>query len=532
MNNRLIYVLIGLMLVSLIGIIWIQNSWIRDAIAEREREFKVHVNDALNAVNDAIDSDENEFFIKRRFGGLDSLANTVVFMEKDSTRQIRVDLSAERYKPSMEEEVIIVHDDGSRERRIEIHSTDSIVSDERIHPHDVWHQRVERQMTILDSTLKHEELAVERVHNIESMVEHYTFEMMLTGDLKDRISAKDLRKKLQKALKKEGIHASFEYAVVNAKSGDIEEGYVSNGYDASGKAQGFEKKLFQHDRRDAMSYNLVVQPKDGGNYVWSRVWKMTTLSILFTTLIVISFGYALYFIFRQKKISQVKNDFINNMTHELKTPLASITLATASINHPEIINNPDEVRRLTKLIDTEKERINSHVERVLDTAALDAGEIQLKLQPVHIEALFQRAKKNIDLPLLSTGGMLDIEGPADLVIEADAFHLTNVLTNILDNSIKYSQAEPPRIFAMFSGDETMCTITITDHGMGMTAKEQKRAFDTFYRAETGDVHNRKGFGLGLSYAKGVVEKHKGDITLKSQPGKGTTVTITLPLHQS
>ena len=531
MKNRLIYGLIGLMLVSLIGLIVIQMNWINGAIHERQRDFSVHVNDALNAVNDAIEEEETEYFIERRFGGVDSIVGDVFFQPKKGVQKLEVKIKENGNGLEDEREVVIFSENRQRElhrRQIELHSIDTL--HHGMHPLErrlQWRQELDEHLRQLDSTLKKEEVMLHRIHNVESMVEQYTFEMMLTGDLEDRIQPEELKKKLKKSLWKEGIYTPFEFAVRNTESGKLEKEFISKGFDKSKTRGQFVKKMFPNDRQNRMSYELLVQPGDNGSYVWAKVWKMTLLSIVFTVLILITFSYALYFIFRQKRLSQIKNDFINNMTHELKTPLASISLATSSIKHPEIINNPEEIRRLSQIIETEKERINLHVERVLDTAALDAGELRLQLEPVSVLNTIEKAQKNVELALLSSGGTFDVKGK-DINVFADPFHLTNALTNIFDNSIKYRSERPVKIAVSVTSEGSHCVISVQDNGIGMTAREQKHAFDTFYRAESGDIHNRKGFGLGLSYVKSVIEKHQGSVSLSSKRNEGTTVEIHLP----
>lgn len=541
MNNRLIYLLISLMLVSLVGIIWIQTSWIRDSIAESERDFEVRVNNALNAVNDDIDTEEAEKFLKREFGGVDSLVNEFVFFPKDSNAILEVNVNhAEGSQPLVHDEVVIIESTPDSKNQAIVVGKGGRNSDRTIVVSDsipdsigqiVWDERIETRLEEIDSTLKERRIVVEQRHRVQSVVKRYTYEMLLTGDLKERIDPDSLENKIKQALNREGISGMFTYAVRNGNTNDFEEEYASVGFDTTNTGSAFTKRLFQNDRRNRMNYTLYVQPEDTSEFVWSRVWKMTLLSILFTVLIVLSFGYALYFIFKQKKISQIKNDFINNMTHELKTPLASISLASASINHPEIIKNPEEVRRLTKMIDAEKERINSHVERVLDTAALDSGELKLSLETVPVLPLLQSAQKNVELSLKHTEGIISLPEEIYLNVQGDPFHLTNVFTNILDNSIKYRSSDPPEIKVEIREKDKMVQISFEDNGIGMTSKQQKHAFDAFYRAETGDVHNRKGFGLGLSYVRGVVQKHGGQVFLKSKPRQGTTVIIELRYHE-
>lgn len=538
MNNRLIYILISFMLISLVGIIWIQTSWIIDAIAEQEQDFEVRVNEALNTVNDSIDTEEVELFLKRKFGGVDSLVNDfIVFPKPGDSPVIEMQVKHnDRIGNGQEDEITIIHSSKEqRKGRISVRNDSVLTSRIKLSQDSlqdtvgnfVWSEKYITTHNELDSAAQHE-VFIEQRDRVRSVVERYTIETLFTGDLKDRIKPNDLKDKIGKALKKEGIAGNFAFAVKNGSTGELEPDYVSKNYAADRSSAAFSKKLFQSDRANRMNYTLYVQPEDSGNFVWGKVWKMTALSVLFTILILLSFGYALYFIFKQKKVSQIKNDFINNMTHELKTPLASISIATASINHPEIIQKPEEVRRLTKIIEDEKDRINSHVERVLDTAALDSGELKLSNETLQITEILQRAAKNTELALIQAKGTVKLPNSDAFEVVGDGFHLTNVFTNILDNSIKYRSDKAPEISVSIVPNEHTISVSIQDNGIGMTAKQQKLAFDKFYRAETGNIHSRKGFGLGLSYVQSVIEKLQGTVGIKSKLGEGTTVTIALP----
>lgn len=529
------------MLISLVGIIWIQTSWIGNAIAEQEQDFKVRVNEALNAVNDSIDTEEVELFLKQEFGGIDSMVNQIVKLP-DGKDQSLVEINLERDGVSgrgRDEMVIIRSSNSDSNNLVNIYGDSSyksqvFISNDELNDTSnslIWSGVQETRYSVVDSIVVDSEVVVRQKKRVETMIQRFTFETLLSGELEDRIDHKELKGKIKRALHKEGISGTFTYAVKNGKTGNYEVDYTSLEFDSTQANAAFSKRLFQSDRRGRMNYTLVVQPEGSGNFVWSKVWKMTALSIAFTVLILLSFGYALYFIFKQKKVSQIKNDFINNMTHELKTPLASISLATASIRHPEIIKNSEEIRRLVKLIEDEKDRINSHVERVLDTAALDAGELKLSAEKVSIRSILNQAEKNVELSLLHVNGTIRMPEDLDFTITGDSFHLTNVFTNIFDNGIKYRSNEAPEMDVDLMQGHGWAVVTIKDNGIGMTTKQQKHAFDKFYRAETGDIHTRKGFGLGLSYVKSVVEKLGGKVQMESKPNEGTTITIQIPSHE-
>lgn len=545
MKNRLIYILITLMLISLIGIIVIQGNWIFNAIQERENEFSAHINDALNKVNYDIDEDEAIHFIEHSFGGVDSLLEDVIVIE-------------DKIEEEVNSEVIIVNSDKHSDNHLKIqlnslsaldsldqtidefeHSIEIISEDledleglEDLIDLESLSHRLEVKMKLVDSALSANfEVEMDKDHKLEkitSVIEHFTFENLLSGELEDRITKKSLEEKLEKALDNEGIASDFSFAVYNSDEDEYEEGFTSTGFDKATDNKLYKKQLFPSDRINESTYELNVYFENQDSFVWDKVRPMLLLSVLFTILIFITFGYSLYFIFKQKKISRIKNDFINNMTHELKTPLASISLAAASIKHPQVIDKKEEVEHFVEIIESEKQRINSHIEQVLDIAALDTGDLKLNFATTDLIQIINYSLKNVDLSLSQSDGTVTFDHSLETApLLGDEFHLTNVVTNILDNSIKYAK-EDLSITISLKEKEGSYQIIITDNGIGMNKTSQKLAFDKFYRAESGNIHTRKGFGLGLSYVKSIVEAHQGKVELTSQLDKGTVVNITLP----
>jgi two-component system phosphate regulon sensor histidine kinase PhoR len=227
-------------------------------------------------------------------------------------------------------------------------------------------------------------------------------------------------------------------------------------------------------------------------------------------------------------MSQVKNDFINNMTHELKTPLASISLAASSIQHPNVIQNPEEIQRFIAIIRSEERRMNEHVERVLDMAALDHQELKMNRAPVDLIELISESIEHVQLAVDNTNGKVEFTSKLESApLTADKFHLLSALINILDNSVKYQKGEL-KVKINLSADSNGYRIHFTDNGIGMKKSAVKQAFDKFYREETGNIHTTKGFGLGLSYVKSIIEAHNGVIVLTSEVNNGTEVQIILP----
>ncbi len=248
-------------------------------------------------------------------------------------------------------------------------------------------------------------------------------------------------------------------------------------------------------------------------------------------LLVGSFAYTLTIIFRQKKISEMKTDFINNMTHEFKTPVATIMIASESLRDPEIASNETRVNKLANIIYDENVRLGSHIERVLNIARLEKENLKIERVNVHVNPLLEGVLDSMQLQLQKAEGLLhhNFTAQRDLVV-GDELHLSNVFFNLVDNAIKYSPNHPEITVTTFNNKSNI-VISIADKGLGMTKDQQEKIFDQFYRIPTGNVHNVKGFGLGLSYVNDIVKRLDGTIQVRSEKDKGTVFEITLPLKK-
>ncbi|HET7897549.1 MAG TPA: HAMP domain-containing sensor histidine kinase [Flavisolibacter sp.] len=256
-------------------------------------------------------------------------------------------------------------------------------------------------------------------------------------------------------------------------------------------------------------------------------------AILFTLVIFSAFGLTVHTMLRQKKLSEIKNDFINNMTHEFKTPIATISLAVDALKNPKVICNPEKLGYFSSIIKEENQRMNRQVETILKSALMDRQEIQLNKKPLHVHKIIEDVADNFALRLQEKGGDMEIHLDADNdLIDGDEVHINNIVNNLLDNAVKYSKENvPPHIVLTTSSTPKRFIIRLEDNGIGMSRETVKRIFEKFYRAHTGNLHNVKGFGLGLSYVKTVVDSHGGVIKPESTLGKGSIFTIELPLQE-
>lgn len=258
------------------------------------------------------------------------------------------------------------------------------------------------------------------------------------------------------------------------------------------------------------------------------------MPLIISFLLLASIAFALIFLSetvkQQNELAKQKTNFINNITHELKTPIATIDFALANIENEKNINNPDKIRAITSIIRQENKRMNTQVERVLTAAKADKKALQINKEPVNIHDIIQTLSENFAIKIKEKGGTFQPNLNAEqAIIQGDAFHLTNVFSNLMDNAFKYS-TNKIAIKVETLNTKNGLQINILDEGLGIPKKAQSKVFEQFYRVSTGDLHDVKGFGLGLSYVKAIIEQHNGKITLKSKLGKGSTFSVQFPIH--
>ncbi len=274
----------------------------------------------------------------------------------------------------------------------------------------------------------------------------------------------------------------------------------------------------------------VIIPNYRNIVIKQMYWKIAGV-IFFTLMIITAFYITVRTLLKQKKLSEIKNDFINNMTHEFKTPLATISLAVDALRNEKVMQDKQKSNYFSGIIKEENKRMNKQVETILQAALLDRQELQLNLQTIHVHRIIQDVVDNFQLQLQDKDGKADLQLNAkNDVLEADEVHFTNLITNLIDNAVKYSKDHVQIKITTHSTNKNL-VIRLEDNGIGMSKETQRRIFEKFYRAHTGNIHNVKGFGLGLSYVKSVVEAHHAKIKVDSVVGKGTTFTMEFPLKK-
>jgi two-component system phosphate regulon sensor histidine kinase PhoR len=369
--------------------------------------------------------------------------------------------------------------------------------------------------------------------------DEFSLEKQRPYSLGSRLTADDIKAKIDAvfaAQNMEGVPYQFGLALI----GDGVNGQIER------KSAEFERWYYDTTSYYTITYPIVPPSGSAGEnlspdevfilvipikkLVYEDLRPRMIAAILFTLVIFSAFGLTVYTMIRQKKLNIIKNDFINNMTHEFKTPIATISLAVDALKNPKVICNPEKLNYFSSIIKEENQRMNRQVETILKSALLDKQEIQLNKKPLHVHKIIEDVADNFALRLQEKGGDMTMHLNAENdLIEGDEVHINNIINNLLDNAVKYSkEAVPPHIVLSTSSTARKLVVRIEDNGIGMTRETVKRIFEKFYRAHTGNIHNVKGFGLGLSYVKSVVDAHDGAIKPESTLGKGSSFTIELP----
>ncbi len=342
-------------------------------------------------------------------------------------------------------------------------------------------------------------------------------------NLNNTIDAKTLQYYLINEFQKMGISTDFEYAIYDCSSDKMVYGnYVS----AQGVVE--NKPIKALPKMDKLTYYFVIYFPERSSYITGKMdnWVLTSFILLF---VIVFFSYALFIILRQRRLSEVQRDFINNMTHEFKTPISTIAIASETISQPDIVNTPERLFNYSGIIHEEAARLNMQVERVLQTVKAERKEFQLNKENIDLHELTKTIVESFTINANNKKGEIKLNLSAtNYVISADKHHLTNVVFNLLDNAVKYSD-KPPLITVTTINEGNKLLLSVSDEGIGIKKEYQKRVFDKFFRVPSGNIHTVKGFGLGLSYVKSIVKLHHWKINLKSEPTKGSTFTLVIPL---
>jgi two-component system phosphate regulon sensor histidine kinase PhoR len=523
MKRRDIHLLIGLMSVALLGIVGLQVHQISQALAINRRNFDSRANEALNQVVDRLHSAE----IKTNFVRISRELN----VNLDSTASPGDSLAPEvdaGYGIGQPEKPI-----GRLGQRVLIRDSVAIVTEQETYLNldsSFFGGGELSYVFVSASDADTNDLAMElRGHPRVLELMGRTLEGLsgLQNEVIDRIDSAQLDALLRESLADRGIDLAPRFLLRNRSGQRMAFRDPSLPLDPYLRSP-HQVQLFPYLSGTDQTYLHVFFP-DQQLHVLRSVWLQALLSLLLSGVVVMGFWLSIYTIFRQKRLSEMKNDFINNMTHELKTPIATISLATDAMGNARIRHNEEAMARYTGIIRDENLRMHRQVERVLQAARFDRGEIDLKKETVDAHAVITQAVETIRLQVRERQGKLTMQlnAPHHHLL-ADQVHLSNMVYNLLDNANKYSP-EVPNIALSTAEREGSLVISVRDHGLGISSADQKQIFSRFYRVSTGNRHDVKGFGLGLSYVKEMSEAHGGRVEVESEVGQGSVFHVWLPL---
>jgi len=519
MSKKLFVLLVALMSLSLIGIIFVQAYYINNTVENEEKQFTFNVQRGLSYASKEIEEREfREWTMKfqEAFANIDADSTNIrelfIFQENDNTNETLIYKNAileENYKLSSS--LFDIGLDSITIRRI-INERETRV---------IKNDRLDNKLDISpEALLKYDQNTKVREIQLETS---YRDNAKFTP-IHKRTSKSELQSLLRKKLNEDGVDIDFEYAIYD---NDLATKIQSDNFELD-KTSTYGVPIFL-DNNDESDFTLYVNFPERKKFILSSILGMMLLSIVFTTVIIIGYTSAIYQLIKQRQISQIKTDFINNMTHEFKTPIATINLALDAIKNPKVIDDKEKVHRYLGMIKEENKRMHAQVENVLRISKLEKNELNISKERVKLHDLIEDAISHIELIVEDKNGYVKTHFEAQKSsVLANETHFTNVIVNMLDNAVKYSD-EAPKIDVYTENVGTNILLKIKDQGSGMSKAAQKRVFEKFYREHTGDIHNVKGHGLGLAYVKRIVEDHQGHVSVESEKGIGSTFIIKLPL---
>ncbi|MEX0987272.1 MAG: HAMP domain-containing sensor histidine kinase [Bacteroidales bacterium] len=517
MSKRILWILTIAMSLTVLGLIFIQISWIRNAVDLKDKQFQQLVNNTLTDFSRQVD----HYYTSIRMNTIieENLTSEAKkeWQREMEEREPSVVLGEKRDHNNLQEHLFSDNDNGLVEV---IGDTIFIISQkggeiiDTINLSGYQDQELRRKF---EKSLLEQQLLVSTIMK-KMLLEDVSFEK--------RIDQKYLEKVLHKNLIDRGINLDYEYTVIKDNKKEI---YSSNAFELHTDSHYFRTGLLSDEVMDEITYLYLYFPEQKA-LVRGSLGFLGTSTVVLTLIMIILFTFALYVIFKQKKLSDIKNDFVNNMTHELKTPISTISLASQMLNDESIPAERKNTGNISRIIQTESKRLGYQVERVLQMAVLDQGHLVLKKKEVDMKEIISNVVQNFKLQVENSRGSLEVLDESDNgVVYGDKVHLMNVVTNLMDNAIKYSREKPEITIQMYNTGRQFI-FSVKDRGIGISKDNQKKVFDRFFRVSTGNVHDVKGFGLGLSYVKLIVEQHGGSISLASDLNKGTQFKIILPKY--
>ncbi|HLT49748.1 sensor histidine kinase [Aequorivita nionensis] len=517
MNKKLFVLLIALMSLSLLGIVFVQGYWISNAYRTKNDQFTINAKQVLLSVAKEIKLRETEAYYQLYIPYVDSIKvpDNVSFTEL-----------AYKYQNKATNETYIFTD-GILEQDYKLSSGLIDPDADSIQFKKLTNRKTKTRISDgIDGTTTTETgmVSFSRMKDYEQkQFESFVSNITALTPIYKRVSPDVIATLIDNELKERGLNSKFEFAVY---SNNLETKVRSNNFKYD-EGSTYVVPLF--DVENETNYELYVNFSEKEKLVLNSILGMAILSLVFTAVIILAYSSAISQIYKQRQISQIKSDFINNMTHEFKTPIATINLALDSLRNPKVKDNREFLDRYLGMIREENKRMHAQVENVLQISKLEKNELDLPKERVGLQEVVEEAISHVSLIVEDRGGYIKTHyGALQSAVLANESHLGNVIVNLLDNAIKYSE-EAPKIDIYTENVKNSVILKIRDQGMGMSKPVQKKIFEKFYREHTGDIHNVKGHGLGLAYVKRILDDHDAEIFVESEKGKGSTFIIKLHL---
>ncbi len=534
MSRKKFIGLIFMMLFSLVGIIWVQIIWIRNAIGIRNDNFDYIVINSIREAADAIESSRKmRFFNNPILPGIDQYSSTdtsgssyislgTYSIGNRNNFSIRITNQSVTQAPGQDPKIVVL-DTTFTSDSVAFISTSPDQPGKIIISRGVDEAHNQGVYVRRSDFMEYVKKRADEFRNMSDQMISEMYQWEKTMELDN----KQIEYMLNRSLLFSQIQTPFEFAVI--RNGVVGEGNYKKSRKSDFLKSNYKVRLFP-DNIISQDLILSVVFPERTNYVLGSMAWILGGSMLFSMIILATFAMSLFFIIRQKKISEMKSDFLNNMTHEFKTPIATISLAADTITNPKVIKDESRIKHFISMIKKENSRMNKKVETILQIASLDKKEIDFKFDDISLHSIIEKAVDTIDILVQQRNGKITLAlNATEHVVNGDGEHLFNLVNNLLDNAIKYSP-ESPEITVETKNENNGVVFAVEDKGIGMTKSVQNRIFDRFYRQTTGNVHDVKGFGLGLNYAKAIVIAHRGNIYVHSEPGKGSRFTVYLPFN--
>jgi two-component system, OmpR family, phosphate regulon sensor histidine kinase PhoR len=514
MKKTKITILISIIGVAILGLITIQGFWLKNAHELKEQQFKQLVNNSVtNVVN------------QLRVNKIYELDNMASGRGTPETGDNKTQNSSKTSNNSGRQSIQFVYEEHSPNDEENVQSQIQIEAESGLLLDSVTYNSEYIQYTV--SGGKRVKVRHKHSSGTSKVLNNYKsdFGGADINDFPQMVSNDSIKLLMSDQLHKNGISLNFEYAVLDDHRNITMH---SDSFRRETNNLLFAGLIAPTSSFPFSNYLVLYFPGQKA-YLRHSLGVMTFSAVLLTLVILFAFGYTLFFIYSQKRVSEIRNDFVNNMTHELKTPISTISLASQMLHDPSIPNASKNIEHLSKVILDESKRLSFQVEKVLQTAIFEKGRITLKIRKLDVNELINNVVKNFIIQVKNRNGVIIKNLDAEFSLaNVDEVHFANVLLNLLDNAIKYSREQLTITVSTYNKKDSII-IKVEDNGIGIKKENLKKVFEKFYRVPTGNIHNVKGFGLGLSYVKKIVEEHGGKISVDSEFNVGTTFEIMIPV---